>query len=49
MNDFREGRPKGFDPVNDSADFVLDGLGFLVEQVSLEVALELVFGLLELL
>ena len=52
MNDlltYREERHKGFDPINDPVDLVLDGLSFLVEQVSFEVALELLFGLLELL
>jgi hypothetical protein len=43
-----EQRPKGFDPVNDPADLILDALGYFLREVSFEVLIELLFYLLEL-
>ena len=46
---YRNERPRGFDPVNDPADWVFDTLAYSWDRVNIEFVVELFFGFLELL
>ena len=50
---YRVERPKGFEPINDPIDLFFDGMGEVLSWVSaeavMELAFELLFGLLEML
>lgn len=45
---YRVERPKGLAPVNDPVDLIFEALGYLWDQVSFEVVIELLFCLLKL-